>query len=114
MVVKVTSETLAVLLDRRPWPGKMWPGWQVLQSARGTEHMPVHEQKIDTRAIAMLTRPAGIALMVARPGLPSQPAQGPLFSFRKVVPLVTRCMPELVKQAMLGTDHPSLEFRGLG
>ncbi|MNJ73259.1 hypothetical protein D3C77_700310 [compost metagenome] len=55
----------------------------------------------------MFARAAGIALLITRPGLPAQPAQGALLFGRQVVPFVAGSMPELVKQTVLGAGHPS-------
>ncbi|MNF68964.1 hypothetical protein D3C84_508350 [compost metagenome] len=82
MVVEVAGETLTVLLDVGFGQGEMAPGRQVLQGAHRLKHMPVHEQKVDARAIAMLAGSPGVALVIARSGLPAQATQGPFLFLR--------------------------------
>ncbi|MNT28665.1 hypothetical protein D3C72_1643690 [compost metagenome] len=82
VVVEVAGKALAVLLD--VWLGQweVGPGRQVLQGAHRLKHMPVHEQKVDARAIAMLAGSPGVALVIARSGLPAQATQGPFLFLR--------------------------------
>ncbi|MCY1452964.1 hypothetical protein D9M71_699280 [compost metagenome] len=79
MVIEIPGETLAIALKLRLRQGEALPGRQVLQPARGLEHVAVHEEKIHARTVAVLARPAGISLLLPRTGLPAEPTQGVLF-----------------------------------
>jgi hypothetical protein len=62
----------------------------------------------------VLARATGIALAVARAGLPAQATQRVVLLHGQLVPLIAGRVPELVEQPMLGADHPVLHLRGVG
>ena len=73
--------------------------------------MPVHEEEVDARAIAVLARPASVTLVVAWAGLPANAAQGVALVVGQFVPAVTRGMPELMEQAMFRGNQPRFQRR---
>ncbi|MNY09699.1 hypothetical protein D3C86_1426330 [compost metagenome] len=73
--------------------------------------MPVHEEKVHARAVAILALATGIALLIPRARLPAEPAQGAALVFGQLVPLVPGGMPELVEQTVLRRYQPGQQGR---
>ncbi len=73
--------------------------------------MPVHEEKVLARAVAVLVPAPRITLAITRPGLPAQTTQGVLLVLAQLVPFVPRRVPQLVEQTMLRGGQPGQQLR---
>ncbi len=105
-VVEVAQEADPVVGQRYARQRQAPPGRQVLHRARGMQHVPVHEEEVDTGSIAVLVTTTGVTLAVQWARLPADAAQGVALLLGKSMPLVPRGMPELVEEAMLRRDQP--------
>ncbi|MNP02667.1 hypothetical protein D3C76_945270 [compost metagenome] len=111
VVVEIIGEADAVPGQLRLRQGELRPRRQVHHRTRRAEHVPVHEEKVHPRAVAILALAPGVTLLVPRPGLPADAAQGVAFVFGQGVPFVPGRMPELVEQPMFLGRQPGQQWR---